>query len=285
MKEFRQEPVYPMKDGKPEMKESFLIFIDILGYQGFCRAAKSKEEQELLLTRLHSALSRHVPNLNHNKEDGFPPWYASRVFTDNIVLARPLMQFSGGGGESELGNMMLDAGLYQFNLSLEGFYVRGGITVGHAYVDEHVVFGPALIEAHDIEHERAVFPRIVLSEGARDYVRKHVGYYSGGAAMAPHNNELLVDSDGEWFVNYMDAARGDDDPGLLPRYREFIQRHCDRAVEHIVANRDNRRVLEKYLWVGRYHNYVAKYLYPGDKKILVPPKLLSETYRRLSNVI
>ena len=247
------EPVYRLKNGRPEMQESFLIFIDILGYQSLTREAKTLADQHAMLGRLHSALSRHVPVLSRDDDPDFPPWYASRVFTDNIVLARPILG-PGGEGESELGNMMLDAGLYQFNLALEGFYVRGGIAVGPAYVDENVVFGPALIEAHDIEQERAVFPRIVLSDGAREYVKKHVSYYAGGATAAPHNNELLVDDDGEWFVNYVDAARGDNDPDLLPDYERFVIKHRDSAVEQIETSRGNRWVLDKSRWVGRYHN-------------------------------
>lgn len=267
------------------MQESFLIFIDILGYEGLTRAAKSEAEQNDLLRRLHAALSRHVPILSHQDEKDFPSWYAARVFTDNIVLARPLFEFNGGEGESELGHMMLDAGLYQFNLALKGFYVRGGIAVGPAYVDDHIVFGPALIEAHDIEQERSVFPRIVVSEKAREYVKRHVGYYRGGASAAPHNSELLVDGDGEWFVNYMDAAREDSNPDLLTEYRSFVEQHRDAAVAQIRAHSTNRRVLEKYIWVSRYHNYVVGYLYPGERDLLVPENLLPGGFRRLADIL
>jgi hypothetical protein len=279
------EPIYTIKDGVPQMQESFLIFIDILGYQEMTRTARSKNQQSALLSRLHTALSQQVPAVSRAGDGGPSEWYATRIFTDNLVLARPLLHFGGGTGEPELGWMMLDAARYQFNLALQGFYVRGGIAVGPAYVDDYVVFGPALIEAHDIESERAVFPRIVLTEGARAYVRKHVSFYAAGAINAPQNSEVLVDSDGEWFVNYMDAALGDDDPGLLPSYRHHVLVHRENTTANIKAFASNRRILEKYRWVGRYHNYVAGYLYPDDEEVLIPDVLLAGPFRRLSDVL
>ena len=33
---------------------------------------------------------------------------------------------------------------YQFNLALEGLFVRGGVSVGEFYINEDIVFGPAL---------------------------------------------------------------------------------------------------------------------------------------------
>lgn len=280
-----KQSVYRIIDGVPQMEESFLIFIDILGYQAMARSAESQADHTRLLRRLHTALSRHVPDLTGQDEEQAQPWYASRVFTDNIVLARPLLRHTFGEGETELGFMMLDAARYQFNLAREGFFVRGGIAVGMAYVDEHVVFGPALIEAHDLEQVRAVFPRIVLSEGAREYVKKHVSYYAGGAAGAPHNGELLVDSDGEWFINYIDAARGDTDPALIPVYKPLVEQHRDQLVQQLKESRANRRVLEKYIWAGRYHNYVAQYLYPYTDDLLVPAALLPDGFQRLEEVL
>jgi hypothetical protein len=278
-----RDPHYRLKNGVPEMRESFLIFLDILGYQGFIRAADTLDKQNQILTRLHSVLSRNTPLLRQEMGgSGFPPWYASRIFTDNIVLSLPIAL---GNGERELGSMMLDAGLYQMSLAVEGFFVRGGIAVGPAYVDEHVVFGPALVEAYDLEQRVAVFPRIVLSKAAREYVGEQVGCYLGGACAAPHNNHLLVDRDGEWFVNYIDAAHIDRDPDSLPEYRTYLEKHRDRAKENIRSYRDDRRVLEKYLWIGRYHNYVTRYLYPEDADLLVPENLLQNDLLRLSEVL
>lgn len=45
-----------------------------------------------------------------------------------------------------------------------GVLVRGGISFGPLYHDTSVVFGPALIEAYQLENRCAKFPRILVSE-------------------------------------------------------------------------------------------------------------------------
>lgn len=269
-------PLYPKVNGQPQMRDSVVLLLDILGYQAMVRQADDLSKQQAILAALHKALKRHrsrlVPKLS-----GGQAWYAVRAFTDNIVIGRPIF----ADGESELGHMLINSGEYQLALAREGFFVRGAITIGPHYMDEYAVFGPALIEAYDIETKRAVYPRIVLSERARAFVKHHVGYYAGGAINAPHDNELLVDDDGEWFVNYLDAARLDNDPDLLPWYERFVLEHRRRLREQIIAHQQDRRVLEKYLWVGRYHNFVCNYLYPGRRDLRVPLALLKQSYCRL----
>jgi hypothetical protein len=269
-------PLYPKVNGKPQMRDSVVLLLDVLGYQAMIREADTLTKQQAILTALHGALKRHRPRLVPKLREG-QAWYSVRAFTDNVVIGRPIFS----DGESELGHMLTNAAEYQLALAREGFFVRGAITIGAHYMDEYAVFGPALVEAHDIETTRAVYPRIVLSETARAFVKHHVGYYSGGAINAPYDNELLVDDDGEWFINYLDAARLDDDPEVLPWFETFVTKHQKSVRENILMPRRDRRVLEKYLWAGRYHNFVCGYLYPGRTDLLVPVELVERGFRRL----
>lgn len=45
-----------------------------------------------------------------------------------------------------------------------GLLIRGGATIGKLYHADGVVFGDALIEAHEIESQVAFYPRVVLSQ-------------------------------------------------------------------------------------------------------------------------
>lgn len=63
-------------------------------------------------------------------------------------------------------------------MTLEGFFVRGGVSIGDYYTNEYLSFGPALLEAHNIESCSAKTPRIVLSKDAKDLVKHHLTYYS-----------------------------------------------------------------------------------------------------------
>lgn len=269
--------LYPTRLG---LQESFVVWLDVLGYSDMCRAATTRADQNALLSRLRQALRRHRPLLQPTRE---PPFVALRAFTDNIVLGRPLFTGPLEDGESELAYMMMASAAYQFALARSGFFVRGAIAVGDHYMDEYMVFGPALIEAHDLESARAKTPRVLLSERAREFVTRHVRSY-GDVSDSPHDSELLVDADGEWFLNYLDAARGDDDVELLPAYRPFFMQHREVVASRLTEFATVPPVLAKYEWVAAYHNFVCGYLYPRDAELPLPG-VEAGGFRRLSEVL
>ncbi|MGC8495265.1 MAG: hypothetical protein ACP5SH_26415 [Syntrophobacteraceae bacterium] len=55
------------------------------------------------------------------------------------------------------------------NLLQNGFIVRGGVTIGQLYHSFKIIFGPALVEAVDIEKD-ARFPRFLCSHGLLEYL-------------------------------------------------------------------------------------------------------------------
>lgn len=270
------DPVYGIRDGRPQMRVSVVLLMDLLGYQQMTADAKTPAAQEELLARLHGALMRHRREVEPEQFFG-APIYEVRAFTDNIVIGWPIAE----DGEHETGNTFLKVASYQFALAREGFFTRGGLAVGPHFMDEYAVFGPALVEAYKIESQRAVYPRIVLSADARTLVKHHVGYYAD-PVIAPHDHEILIDADGEWFLNYLDGARLDDDEANLPHYRPLMIQHRDRVVENLERYATDRRILDKYVWVGKYHNYVCSYLYPEDGGVTVPAKYLGQPFTRLA---
>ena len=104
-------------------------------------------------------------------------------------------------GEGELNEILDNVAEYQFNLSLEGLFVRGGISVGDFYINDDIVFGPALLDAHNAESKLACYPRIVLDAKAVKKLQKHMS----GNDTAPQHSKILVDNDGQLFLNYLNT--------------------------------------------------------------------------------
>lgn len=44
----------------------------------------------------------------------------------------------------------------------QGHFIRGGMTIGDIFIDDSMVFGPAIVQAHTLETEFAIYPRIVI---------------------------------------------------------------------------------------------------------------------------
>jgi hypothetical protein len=78
----------------------------------------------------------------------------------------------------------------------KGILTRGGIAHGQAHHKQGVLFGPAIIEAYDLEHEVARYPRILVSDAVR---REIWGYHNGLCK----GQLLKQDVDGCWFVNVL----------------------------------------------------------------------------------
>jgi len=78
------------------------------------------------------------------------------------------------------------------------FFIRGGISIGNLYIDETVIYGAGLIEAHYGETKLARDPRIVLTKSAYEVMQKHLKRF-GKDKITPLIRRIYRDSDGQFF--------------------------------------------------------------------------------------
>ncbi|MCC5014638.1 hypothetical protein [Legionella sp. 31fI33] len=74
------------------------------------------------------------------------------------------------------------------NLLESGFLVRGGISLGLLHHTDQIIFGPALVRAHDLEHNEAKFPRILIDDSVIEKT---------GATEQP----IMKDQLGNWIID------------------------------------------------------------------------------------
>ena len=156
-----------------------------------------------------------------------------------------------GDGEAEVGSLILSLRYYQLDMLLQGFFVRGAISVGNNYMDNEIVFGDALMEAYDTEQSMARDPRIVLAKSAKQLVRKHLKFY-GKVKDSPQHDTLLLDTDGQWFIHYL-GVLNEDDPSEVDLTRLEAHKALAEARLHSFANQPT--IWSKYAWVANYHNF------------------------------
>jgi len=276
---------YLAKSGKPWMRNSWVVYLDILGFTARLLRATADGTANQLLADLTAALNEAKVDLVIDYEEytayGIKEApYAVKMFTDNVVLGFPIHD----DGESEFGRMIYIIGLWQFTLGRHGFFVRGGVAVGPIYMDDDLVFGKGLIDAYEAEAKLARDPRIVLAQSAMDLIHHHLAYYAS-VAESPHNTALLVDADGQMFVNYL-YLPVDGAEGLPKEFAQGIERHRDLIIERLQEFSADPGIWSKYAWVGSYHNHFCCH-YEGLEQLKVPssllataPKFLSQVYKR-----
>lgn len=216
--------------------------------------SQTSHTEQQVLRHLHSVLSDSRRRLegrdvseeirNLSETDNF----ALKAFTDNIAIGWPVHS----DAESEFGSAFFRLAEFQFNMAINGYFVRGALSVGPAYVDEITVFGEALNEAYRGETILARDPRIILTQSAVERTRQHMEYYEPHG-IAPHTQDILSDADGQWFLNYLDVVMiAVDEQG--PFYDEFLQ-HRDAVEMKLKEHASNPAIWSKYAWVAGYHNY------------------------------
>lgn len=254
---------YLQSDGTAVLQESWFCFLDILGFKEILKANDHARILEFhgLLREGRSILEGPADEAGLFDRD----FHALTSFTDNIALGFPIQD----DGEMESGMVFDRVARFQLQMVLEGFFIRGGIAVGEAYIDDLAVYGPALLEAYAGESELARDPRIVLTESAKTLVAEHLAYY-GNAYHAPQTGMLKRDRDGQWFIDYLRAAIIDDsfDPPLVED--QIVRSHRDVVTEQLSRFRQSPRIWSKYEWVALYHNdFCRRYSDLFDETFLI----------------
>ncbi|MFI8715184.1 hypothetical protein [Brevibacillus brevis] len=239
----------------PQMVHSAVCFTDILGFSQMVLDAHQNGTGDQLLQRLHKILTEQYEDLK--PEEDYMGVF--KAFTDNIVIGLPIYD----DGESQLGGIFLDFASFQLALTLEGFFIRGGLAVGDYYGDNEFAYGPSIIEAHYLENNQAIHPRIILSDESVQMVREHIDYYAE-PSWAPQYRDLLQDNtDGKWFINYLEALMTD--AHEQGNYQDVVTQllvHKDVIEQNLTKFQGNARVYPKYEWAAQYHNYFCTHNIP-----------------------
>ena len=251
-----------MTDASPNdtrlLRQALVCHADILGWSQRSLAAIENGTAEDFIEGARAALDEAYGWIRRDPLEGMlpdqvPP-YEIRTLTDNIVVAHQMHSPGFDAGEPEFGSMMFVFQMYQALLASKGFPVRGAIAAGLHYMDKDFAFGDALVEAVGAERSGAP-PRIVLAPSVVDLLERQLRFYSGGIEDTPHYEALLVDNDGEIFLDYLSVAFMAVPDG--PVWTKLLVSH-KRAIESALSDTTgDPRVHEKYRWMAGYHNLVC----------------------------
>lgn len=232
--------------GKPTHRLSYCAFLDVLGFSERVRASYKDDSADTLLKRFHQILAKSIARLKENTDHSMLYF---KSFTDNVVLAHP--RFSDDM-ESEFGFILWAIMEYQFQMALNGFFIRGGLAVDLLFMDENSVYGAALLEAYGLESRVAINPVVVLCENTMKLVDKHISYYSG--EIAPQQRDVLKGPDGRYFLNYLTECiiDGNDREYLDAKSLRLHKKQIESALKIYTAVPS---VFSKFAWLAAYHNY------------------------------
>lgn len=235
-------------------QKAIVTFIDILGFGDFV-----KQSDAVRINRVLDAVEKSTSPLilDENVEKHEHAEVIS--FSDSIVRIRKIetqenIKYPTGLLFQELFSLVHAQGeLIDFDI-----IIRGGVSVGDIYISGGRVFGPALIQAYELEKKYALYPRIIIDprliqEHKTEKLLK-AEWHSVKDELEIMEKLLRQGDDGMWFIDYVAALEGELDeyemyPIFLRRHREII---LAGAQKHFQLN----SILSKFLWMANYHNQI-----------------------------
>jgi hypothetical protein len=224
-------------------EERVVAVIDILGFSHLVMtsdgdaAALDSVRQLLRVDELFSKFLEFFPSAQ------------GTFFSDTFVMS---MQFP----DVQTFYVVREIGyLCQYLLNL-GLPCRGAISAGPLYHKAQNVVGPALVRAHELEQDKAKYPRVIFDEPALEHWKRDVAEGSSLDMFAPL---VKRDDDGEHFIdifselyptNFYQWAHFVEAFEPLPPHSEFIARAQRFVGERLEAYADNGHVLRKYQWLS-----------------------------------
>jgi len=178
-----------------EYGKYLLTYLDILGFRDLIRESTTDPTkvdatiQILKLAKRHADIGLNVRGRAVAAE--------TTNFSDLIIRVRPLVDEEA---IDWVNYELLILSAIQSEITCRyGILLRGGICINDLYMNDDMVFGPALVRAYELEDQVAVYPRIVIDPAI-------IGLQKKGLIF---NSYRRRGDDGVFFVNY-----------LYGRYRE-----------------------------------------------------------------
>jgi hypothetical protein len=148
----------------------------------------------------------------------------------------------------------------QARLIFAGIFVRGSLALGDLFVQDGMIFGPALIQGYYMETEISVYPRVTIHPKVlRAYETKEL-------LKASHHDldtdkeyvlrHLRRDIDGIYYVDYLKTM--DTEFDYEGGYGNFLDHHKKLIESRVKKLTTLNSVSVKYSWLIEYHNSTVR---------------------------
>ncbi len=263
-----EHQMYSSGENSSLLEARVVAFVDVLGFRALMQEVQADDPAKLQTVReVLEWIDRQkdfLALLDDPRTPSGPPVELSQ-FSDSLILSGP--------GIAAATDVVASVAGFAHVLLVNGLLSRGAVVHGKAYHKGGVAFGPAVIDAYDIESKVARCPRIIVSKEVRD---------AADPAIQPW---LCKEEDHHWFIDLYSFGWGGGVPSLPPFQRAVstflrLRPHSISIMESIrnslnaaytkERGKKNRRsdVLEKLEWtVSKFNDALLRLAVPGVQKI------------------
>lgn len=258
-----------------DYEECLVTFFDILGFRALLNKQSAAEIRETMNRFRRLSKGDDIAPFHRMKEARVQSEVLAEIISDAIVRVRTTeTQHQDGALIWEI----IDLIHIQIECIDKGILLRGAMTIGHMHVGIQLdgpVFGPALVEAYEMEDREVVYPRIAIHERLIERHQSDRRLWRDGHDYSEERSYLdrllRRDEAGMYFIDYLTASFDEIDAGF-PGWCAFMERHKLLVISGS-ESQTNFAVRRKYSWLRNYHNTVVREFLSN-----VDPEVLSEDH-------
>ncbi|WP_454862264.1 hypothetical protein [Peribacillus frigoritolerans] len=233
-----EEYFTPKLEGQ-EYGQYLVAFIDILGFRSIVE--KSANNTEYFSKILHATqIIEHFVGYEKNKSEGRKVEVTQ--FSDSLVISRPYHD------SNDLWQIIMNLDLVQKTLARDvGIMIRGGLTTGKLYHKGSISFGPAFVDAYDLENKVAKNPRIIIDPKLLEPNGDEINDYR--MDMLKKSN-LKEDVDGHYFINFLGGYFAEP---VATEAAKKLKKYAELELANIrEVNKQTVSIREKMEWMLDY---------------------------------
>lgn len=224
-----------------------IAYLDVLGAKQMICNDNDFDFLNHLNMFMEDAIEESGGGIFSNKEEIFV-----KIFSDNILLAIEVKENDKQKDDKVAVLFNTVANIYNEILHY-GYLMRGAIVEGEFFHNDIIVYGKGLVEAVQLEENKADVPRILVRVKAAE----------------PNSYYLMRDNDDELFLNIFHLCNTFDDAAFKIRLLEMLKKH-----------KNNERIKTKIMWMIKYFNsWFTKY----ERRLLNQQKITDEDIYEVLN--
>ena len=235
-------------------EDRVLAFVDILGFRSMIKDSESDYEAQERIKKamdiIHSYKTLNDSPMGHENDDSKAGLRSLGIqvttFSDSAIISYPLSY------DGALIHLIIDLIHMQMELLWLGILIRGGIAIGAAYHDSVNVFGPAMVEAYELESRKAIYPRIIMHPDTVELGLRMSPYHLNEFDLELFKTSICMDADGYFFIEYLQQYQEFDYPEMT--YYEWMLGIRKMIVENLNDSQYTSDVFAKYYWLLNYWN-------------------------------
>lgn len=210
-----------------------VMFFDILGFRALLKQRSAQDIASMMETFRTVARSEDpIKPVRRMKDARLFSQPHVEWISDAIVRSRTIdVRQKSGPFAWEL----IDLLHVQIDCIQNGILIHGATTIGPMHLGlnfEGPVFGPALVEAYEMEDSEVVYPRIVVMDKALQVHRNYKSLWNEGHQYSDEkeflHRWLKRDGAGPYYIDYLRASLAEfDDPDI--DWPNFLRQHVHRC--------------------------------------------------------